>query len=91
MRVKTGPLMGLEGILTRKKGVARLVVSMEMLGRSAAVEIDVLNVERIGPISGAKAIRPSDFGLRVSVTQLKIEFCAIQWTFPYFNSVLPRR
>lgn len=50
VRVKTGPLMGLEGILTRKKGVARLVVCMEMLGRSAAVEIDVLNVERIGPI-----------------------------------------
>jgi transcription antitermination factor NusG len=54
IRVKTGPLMGLEGILTRKKGVARLVVSMEMLGRSAAVEIDVLNVERIGPISAPK-------------------------------------
>jgi transcription antitermination factor NusG len=50
VRVKSGPLMGLEGILTRKKGVARLVVSMEMLGRSAAVEIDVSNVERIGPI-----------------------------------------
>jgi transcription antitermination factor NusG len=54
VRVKTGPLMGLEGILTRKKGVARLVVSMEMLGRSAAVEIDVLNVERIGPLPAAK-------------------------------------
>jgi transcription antitermination factor NusG len=50
VRVKSGPLMGLEGILNRKKGVARLVISMEMLGRSAAVEIDVLNVERIGPI-----------------------------------------
>jgi transcription antitermination factor NusG len=50
VRVKSGPLTGLEGTLTRKKGVARLVVSMEMLGRSAAVEIDVLNVERIGPI-----------------------------------------
>jgi transcription antitermination factor NusG len=50
VRVKTGPLMGLEGNLTRKKGVARLVVSMEMLGRSAAVEVDELNVERIGPI-----------------------------------------
>lgn len=54
VRVKTGPLMGLEGILTRKKGVARLVVSMEMLGRSAAVEIDVLNVERIGPITAPR-------------------------------------
>jgi len=49
VRVKTGPLMGLEGMLIRQKGVARLVVSMEMLGRSAAVEIDVSNVERIGP------------------------------------------
>jgi transcription antitermination factor NusG len=57
VRVKTGPLMGLEGILTRKKGVARLVVSMEMLGRSAAVEIDVLNVERIGTIPAPKLSR----------------------------------
>ena len=54
VRVKTGPLRGLEGILTRKKGVARLVVSMEMLGRSAAVEIDVLNVERIAPFPAPK-------------------------------------
>jgi transcription antitermination factor NusG len=54
VRVKTGPLMGLEGILTRKKGEARLVVSMEMLGQSAAVEIDVLNVERTGPFPVAK-------------------------------------
>jgi|HubBroStandDraft_6_1064221.scaffolds.fasta_scaffold16300_4 transcription antitermination factor NusG len=50
VRVKTGPLVGLEGILTRTKGVARLVVTMELLGRSAAVEIDILNVERIGPM-----------------------------------------
>jgi len=49
VRVKTGPLMGLEGILTRSKGVARLVVTMEMLGRSAAVEIDASNVESVGP------------------------------------------
>lgn len=50
VRVKTGPLMGLEGILTRKKSAARLVISMEMLGRSAAVEIDVSTVERCGPV-----------------------------------------
>jgi len=55
VRVKTGPLSGLEGILTRKKGEARLVVAMNMLGRSAAVEIDVLNVERIGPLAAPKA------------------------------------
>lgn len=49
VRVKTGALMGLEGILTRQKGRERLVVSMEMLGRSAAIEIDALDVERTGP------------------------------------------
>lgn len=54
VRVKSGPLTGLEGILDRKKGVTHLVVSMEMLGRSAAVEIDALNVEGIGP---APAVR----------------------------------
>jgi transcription antitermination factor NusG len=54
VRVITGPLMGLEGILTRKKGEARLVVSMEMLGQSAAVEIDVLNAGRAGPFPVAK-------------------------------------
>ena len=50
VRVKSGPLFGLEGILTRQKGVSRLVVSLGMLGRSAAVEIDSLNVERIGTL-----------------------------------------
>lgn len=47
--VKGGPLLGLEGILIRQKGAARLVVSLEMLGRSAAVEVDIRDVERIGP------------------------------------------
>jgi transcription antitermination factor NusG len=53
VRIKTGPLMGLEGILTRKKGIARLVISMEMLGRSAAVEIDDSNVESVGRLPAA--------------------------------------
>jgi transcription elongation factor/antiterminator RfaH len=52
VRVKHGPLEGLEGILTRKKNVSRLVLSVEMLGRSAAVEVDAATVERI-PARGA--------------------------------------
>jgi transcription antitermination factor NusG len=49
VRVVAGPLAGLEGVLRRKKGLARFVVSIEMLGRSAAVEIDISNVGRVGP------------------------------------------
>ena len=57
VRVKSGPLMGLEGILTRTKGVARLVVTVEMLGRSAAVEIDASSVESVGPFLVPRAAR----------------------------------
>jgi len=47
VRVITGPLQGLEGILVRKKSLCRLVLSVELLQRSAAVEVDVSSVERI--------------------------------------------
>jgi transcription antitermination factor NusG len=46
-RVKAGPLEGLEGILVRKKNIFRLVLSIDMLGKSAAVEIDGSIVEPI--------------------------------------------
>jgi transcription antitermination factor NusG len=51
VRVISGPLQGLTGILTRKKNLFRLVVSVEMLGRSAAVEIDISCLERLACIS----------------------------------------
>lgn len=47
VRVKYGPIAGVEGILLRQKNVARLVLSVEMLGKSAAVEVDATDVERI--------------------------------------------
>jgi transcription termination/antitermination protein NusG len=47
VRVVRGPLAGVHGILQRKKDVHRLVISMELLGRSAAVEIDAASVERV--------------------------------------------
>jgi len=48
VRVISGALQGLEGILVRKKNLYRLVLSVEMLERSAAVEVDVSAVERVG-------------------------------------------
>jgi transcription antitermination factor NusG len=45
VRIKSGPLAGLEGILVRKKGISRLILSLEPLGKSVAVEVDALSVQ----------------------------------------------
>jgi transcription antitermination factor NusG len=47
VRVTAGPLQGLEGRLLRKKSLWKLLVSVEMLQRSVAVEIDATMVERV--------------------------------------------
>lgn len=39
VRIKSGPLQGLEGVLVRKKTQFRLIVSMEMLGRSPQLKL----------------------------------------------------
>ena len=48
VRVTAGPLRGLEGILVRKKNWCKLLLSVEMLQRSVAVEVDVAMVQRVG-------------------------------------------
>lgn len=53
VRVKCGPLTGVEGILVRMKNQFRLVVSVEMLGKAVAVEVDASVVERVGAIRRA--------------------------------------
>jgi len=45
VRVRYGSLAGLEGILIRRKDGPRLVVSIEILMRSVAVEVDETDVE----------------------------------------------
>ena len=40
VRVKAGPLTGIEGILIRKKSTFRLILSAELLQKSIAVEVD---------------------------------------------------
>ena len=45
VRVRSGPLAGLEGILVRKKERFRLLVSIDMIMRSIAVEVDAADVE----------------------------------------------
>ena len=45
VRLKSGPLAGLEGILLRRKGGHRVVVSLEMIQRSISVEADLADLE----------------------------------------------
>jgi len=47
VRIKAGPLEGLEGVLRRKKNQWKLLLSVEMLERSVAVEVDASIVERV--------------------------------------------
>jgi transcription antitermination factor NusG len=45
VRVARGPLAGREGILVRKKDCLRLVISIDLIMRSMAVEVDSADVE----------------------------------------------
>jgi transcription termination/antitermination protein NusG len=44
VRITSGPLAGLEGILTRKKNNFRVVVSLELIQRSVVVDVDAADV-----------------------------------------------
>jgi transcription antitermination factor NusG len=45
VRVKNGPLANLQGILLKRKNRTRLVVSLELIQRSVAVELDEADLE----------------------------------------------
>jgi transcription antitermination factor NusG len=47
VRVKRGSLEGVEGVLVRKKNLYRLVLSVNMVAQSVAVEIDAADVEPV--------------------------------------------
>jgi transcription elongation factor/antiterminator RfaH len=57
VKVTRGPLEGMEGIFAHARdGTGRLVLSVEMLQRSVAIEVDTSAVERIGTFG--KEARP---------------------------------
>ncbi|HEY2545232.1 MAG TPA: UpxY family transcription antiterminator [Candidatus Acidoferrum sp.] len=47
VRVRSGPLEGMEGIVVRQKNSSRLVVSLELIQRAMAVELDTLDLETL--------------------------------------------
>jgi len=57
VRIKRGTLEGVEGILVREKNLYRLILSVEMLAQSVAVEIDASSVEPVTSNSTAISSR----------------------------------
>ncbi len=47
VRVRGGPMAGTEGILLRKKDKLRVVISLEVLMRSIAVEVDAADIAAV--------------------------------------------
>jgi transcription antitermination factor NusG len=47
VRVRSGPLQGLEGIIRRSKDKCRVVLSLDLIMRSVAVEVDEADVELV--------------------------------------------
>ena len=45
VRIKRGPLAGLEGFLVRVKNRARLVITVNLIAQSVATEVDIADVE----------------------------------------------
>lgn len=45
VRIRSGPMVGVEGILVRRKGTCRVILSIESIMRSVAVEVDEADIE----------------------------------------------
>lgn len=49
VRVKRGIMAGMQGILLRKKGGFRLVLTLDLIMKSVALEVDIEDVEPVSP------------------------------------------
>jgi transcription antitermination factor NusG len=47
VRITDGAMMGMEGVLVRRKNEFRVVITLEMIGQSVAVEIDIADLEPV--------------------------------------------
>lgn len=67
VRVVRGFLEGVQGILIRKKNLCRLVISVDMLAQSVAVEVDASDVEPYASPTMTTAVYSSTFaGVRAA-------------------------
>jgi transcriptional antiterminator NusG len=53
VRIVAGPLAGLEGVILRQNGQARFVLSIDLILRSVAVNVDACDLELVVPAADA--------------------------------------
>jgi transcription antitermination factor NusG len=54
VRINGGPLAGLEGIIVRRKGNLRFVLSIDLITRSVVADVDAMDLVAIRPAATAK-------------------------------------
>jgi len=60
--ITTGPIAGMEGILERQKNELRVVLKLEMIGRSVSVEVGAEEIELVGPtLQHTRPVPPNSF------------------------------
>jgi transcription antitermination factor NusG len=59
VRIKAGPMTGMEGVLVRKKNNFRVVLALDVIMQSVAVEVDAVDLEPAANYSGGVAL-PSE-------------------------------
>jgi transcription antitermination factor NusG len=69
VRIKTGSLMGMEGVLVRKKNNFRVVLALDVIMQCVAVEVDADDLEPVNKHAG-RVLLPSDRSGRVSSSRL---------------------
>jgi Transcription antiterminator len=57
VRITSGPMVGLEGVLVRLKNSFRVIVTLSMIMQSVSVELDIGDVEPVKPWH----LRPTEF------------------------------
>ena len=60
VRIKAGPMRGLEGVLVRKKNNFRVVLTLDVILQSVAVEVDADDLERVANYA-SRIVAPSGF------------------------------
>lgn len=56
VRITRGAMADMTGVLDRQKNAFRVILSLEMIGRSVAVEVDLADIEPAGAIRNRSAV-----------------------------------